>query len=350
MLSRGTGAAVILLAACGEPEGVLHEGEIVAVVADDGVELCAGTLAFYDRFAAVNYETWTGAPAPADLALTLELRGVDRDDALNGYANFDDALAWSENQSATLHELAHLVVGAQDGGSAAALMEGIAEAFGASGPLALWAPVYYAPQEFLFEAAPRLDVKYYAPAAQLLSFLIRRYGIEVVREAYVAASGAQTEAEVREAIAAVVPDDLDAVFGDYAASTPCPAQLWECEPGVLATAELPIVVEPEPGCEDPDSLGATHPDGAWFPYRQYIVDVGDLSRVEVDVSEGAAVYFEPCVETCEGMPDLWVAVFQPFMGFDKFDWDAPPPGRYVVTIRPDGISNDTFGASLVGVP
>jgi hypothetical protein len=336
-------AALVVASACAPVDDVERwEGDLVTLTSSQGVRPCAGTLDFYDRYASGLSRSWSSALDPDQAQLTVDLRAEDPATGAGGRADVIAARAWSAFETSTLHELTHLVIGYEDGGSAPPIMEGVAEAFGTGDRATRWWPSLYPAEEFFFQPLGVFDATDYRPAGHFVSFLIRRYGIAQLREAYRAVPLEATAVQIEDGLLGVYGEDLYIAIDEFDAADSCPSLSWECGGEVVEAQSLPLSIEPTLGCEDPRALGAVaEGDGNWFPEFLMTFEVTTEPAVRI-VLENAVVRIEPCAFDCEALP---VPPFPTFSEGDDGIWPSPPAGRYVLSVRPiDPLA--PFGGSL----
>ena len=330
-------ASVASVAGCSDPGPAVWEGDLVTVTSSDGVEICGETLDFLDRFAGHAYMYWTGEVPAWDLALELDLRVGDPSDQ-GGLATSSQGYAWTSANRGVIHELTHLVVGWDDGSSAPSLTEGVAESFGPGDPVALWVPRPPDPREFAFLPSDDfffpesgLSATYYGPSAQLVAFLIDRFGVATVRSAYRAARHDQTAEEIEDALVSVLGDGLYDAFDEFQVAPQCALQAWECDSDIVPLRELPIVVEQDTDCTNDDqAVGAmSSRSELWFPLHQFVIDLPTETLLVIDTTDNALLRRVFCVETCDA--EVWNAVDGDINSVEERVWG---PGRIYVTVQP----------------
>lgn len=343
------GGLIAVHVAC-EPasERAVWEGEHVTVHSTAGIRLCGGTLEFFDRFVAKSYEYWAQATPPADFHMRLELREPSRG-VVAGRALIAQRSAWAKGQSATTHELAHLVTQWDAGIAAPVFSEGAAEAFGSGFGLHQWVDWLAATSADAFVFANRSDFSslgdVYYPSGQFVGFLVRRYGIEAVRTAVTmpryGGSRADNEAELAAVFTEVFDEDLHEVLRAFEEAAPCPLQAWECSGDVLPAHTLPVHIEAEHGCEDSETYGAVAEDNLnWYPLRMFTLELDDdVHAIDISVAQGATVLLEPCITACSELPHDPAHAIAPAFGRSRETF-TPAARRYVVSVALKDPSRD----------
>ncbi len=218
-LGLATLAAIVL--GCQPPDATqTWTGTFVTVTSSEGVEPCGGTFDFLDRYAQSvgSYwigERWSGPPEP----FLLELRAGPGE--VSGRA-LSASSAWAGQASSVMHELVHLVTWTEDGVSAPALAEGVAEGLGEGRTADIWLDGFARerPEEFAFlprEAFRPETGTYYAASAQMVAALQRRYGIAAVRAAYQRAPREGPPEDIEAAYVEAFGEGIDETFDEIAA-------------------------------------------------------------------------------------------------------------------------------------
>lgn len=166
-----------------EPDPPDEQSEYVDLYLDDGIEVCAGQLAAYDRYVEQVFERWAGEEPPPDFRMRLNAL-ADAEDVLEicgstsaGCAGHGEAWVSSGSNWYPYHELTHLIIDQLDGRSAPALEEGIADGF--SSPTGGHVP-FGANMDFLF--ATSADDFVYSTASLFFRFVSERHGMPAFRE------------------------------------------------------------------------------------------------------------------------------------------------------------------------
>ena len=306
---------------------------------------CGGTVDFYDRFTPFVSDYWTSGTDQELPRFTLDLRSQKSE--ILGRADVSRAHAWGTTNQSVLHELVHLVVGRHDGIAAPVLTEGVAEALGPSSRVNLLGPPGWPVTEFAFSPLGEFDAGYYPPAAQLVAFLIRRYGLPTVRSAYQSIERNATAEEIEAGFVEAFGDGIYDAFDEFEATDQCPLFAWECGGEVLPVVQLPLIVGRDQTCDHPSTLGAiAEGDDNWYPYHMMTLDVGDAPvLVTFDVSDNANLRIEDCVSTCDELTPTSNLRFPAPNSPHVTDWELPP-GRHLVTVRARDPSQP-FSASIV---
>ncbi len=291
---------LIALAGCHSPPSeMIREGEHITVTSREGVELCGGSLDFLDAYVAHVHVYWGAAISSNPFELELRSEGIEgiRGRALQGRS-------WAGAEGAVLHELNHLVTQSTDGTSAPSLSEGIATALSPSDPAGMWGPGSGPPEDFAFVPYSELDFSIYQPSAQLVRFLVQRYGIETVRQAYVLAEANDTAEEIEAAYVSAFGDEIYDAFDEFEASPQCGLRAWECEPSLHPTLELPVdIVSPEDCTRDPEWAGAAGDlNEHWYPHRRFLLEVDEEMQI-VTYAENARVARSTCGDVCPSYLD-----------------------------------------------
>ncbi len=323
----------LIITACAPDEGTqTWSGGVVTLQSSVAIEPCGGELDFLDRYTERTYQLWTEDDLPGELALYLDLRATS-EGPLAGAAVVGEDRAWAARQDAVRHELAHLVVGWDDGSSAPVFSEGMAEAFGPGNYANLHVQLTHDPADFLYLDRDDFEYRFYSPAAQLMRALADRYGLDAVRAAYRAAPFDADAEQFDRALRESLGPDFQQTLDDFEGTTKCGLQAWECSPEVVPDAELPLEVSTGGSCVDSDLVGYQSDEFAdWYPEWVGVIEVleGDVIRVELD--ENVVVVRQKCVEQCEDTLEAW-------QQWDVRDGlpsiEGPwPPGRYNITARP----------------
>lgn len=328
-----------LAAACAAADAPSeHSGDRVTLLTYDGIEPCAGQVAFYDMFLDRALRLWTSEPPPADFHVELHVMGEDRYIGSNlcpedstGCAFLEDATAWTSRQRPGPHELAHLVTGVTDGGTAVALSEGIAEALGRSAQYQLNAWPMRHPDEFLFDDYEEIEPIEYVDAAMYVRYLIDLYGLDAFREYYRSVDRSSTPDEIIAAYEAIFGSAYSDDADEFETEPRCAFQIPYCD-DELVPSSLPIVVElVDNSCEDEPWLGFRAPvgTGIYSPYQLHVLDVSATRQITISADD-AVVAIGRCGLTCDEQSIVHM-----------FSSNAAPehthvlePGRYFVLVSP----------------
>ncbi|MCR9160638.1 MAG: hypothetical protein ACE37F_21005 [Nannocystaceae bacterium] len=278
-------------------------------------------------------ETWAPGEG-SSLAATLELRSEGTETA-SGLATRGSA--WAARQSAVVHEIGHLITFEDDGVSAAVLSEGIAELIDGDGVLQAYRPP---PDlaDFMHLQRPEFSAQEYAPAAQLLSFLSRRYGLAAVRDAYRRVGPESFPDEIDDAFVMAFGDGVFDAFEAFQAEPQCPILLWQCSDDVVPTVELPFALELDPRtCGDADIPGFTAKGSDdWFPEYLGVLRLSEPRIIGYRV-DNAIITRQQCQDTCTPMESVppWTWQFvQEQLGQKEFT-SHTRAGDHHVKIRPE---------------
>ncbi len=339
-------AVAAVLMGCRPPSAEpTWRGAFVTAYSDEGVEPCGGTSDFLDQYVQSIGSYWTGDnwSGPQE-PFTLELRASPGE--VSGRSLSAD-FAWVGEESSMLHELVHLVVRTEDGLSAPALTEGIAEGLGAGRTADIWADGFAEayPDDFAFLPAEEFQSgAYYAGAAQMVAALERRYSIEAVRRAYQRASWDGRSDEIEAAYLEVFGAGLYEAFDEIADERPCGFRQWQCDPAVVPTVELPFgfTTAQTAACGDDEGLiGAElSGDAHWYPEAVFALEL-DQETSFVFEEDNAFVHGFTCRTTCEGPNAVPPDVVYPYVGVPT----TLPAGRYFFRVR-SGDRVNPFSFSL----
>lgn|GEM_PF-1654761 len=335
MLARRLLLGVLALASCEDAGTRSWVGEHITYTThvSTGLAPCGGQADFSDRLARVVAEQWQPG-VPSSVSATLELR-LDGTETLSGRAVRGSA--WASKQESVLHELGHLIIFDQDGVSAPILSEGVAELIGPRGVAQAYLPppdpttYAYLPQhEFL---TPE-----YHLAAQLLSFLSRRYGLAEVRDAYQRVGPEATEEQLNEVFVSVFGDEFFDALEEFQSAPPCPQLLWQCDERVLPSVPLPFKLDVDPhSCADTDMLGfTTHLSDDWYPEYLGVLRLSEPRMLRYRL-ENATITRQECQDSCTPMESLppWTWQFiTELLGETEFV-SHTRAGDHHVRIRPD---------------
>ncbi len=321
-----------------EPERQVWRGEHVEVVSEEGVTLCGGTSAFFDRFVESVGGYWTSGrwQAPSE-RLVLELRSGSTG-TFSGQA-VSPTVAWAGTQSLLLHELVHLITWGEDGLSANALSEGVAEGIGATEIFDIWLDFFQAehPSEFAFLPREQFDDgppgQHYAASAQMVAALERRYGIEAVRRAYQLAPREGPSEAIEAAYVEAFGDTLYDTFDEIAEERPCGFRQWQCDPGVVPVVQLPYAVTEAQtlSCGSEELVGAEFSgEGRWYPESVFLLDLEEETAFTVELGN-AFLYGFACRDACVG-PE--VAPRDLYFPYEAGTRNTLPAGRYFFRTRP----------------
>ncbi len=213
------------------------------------------------------------------------------------------------------------------------------EAVAPGDPISVWTIFLDDVHTLPFLTADEFESLNHASSAQLIAFLTRLYGIETVREAYLATQGADTSEEIEAAVTGVFGDGFyDALDDIETNDLQCPLPTWRCEESVLEVRTVPLTVEGSTDCvDDPALLGAVSEEGeGWYPYQQFILDLPEAQTLIVDVGDNAIVEFEPCgYSSCDEVGDFDLITFHPEShGTPPVFESDRPAGRYTIIVRP----------------
>jgi hypothetical protein len=307
----------------------------VTLTSSEGVEPCGGTVEFLDGFASHVYEYWTATPIPDDFEIAVDLRRTSS----NFWGGASGPSAWASHQQVLLHEMSHLIVGWNDGGSAPVFAEGMAEAIGTAEPGATWGFLYDHPESFAFLSRSEFSedgARYYAPSAKLMRFLIHRYGVETVRAAYRAANSDDSAEEIEAVFVDVFGDGIYDAFDEFFEADQCGLQAWECSADVLPLREFPVHVERIDSCaREPGVIGFSPlEDGRWSPQQRFVVDLAEDSTIRVDITDNASVREQLCLSSCPDISEIvthdYAHVEPPFGSAVREDtWKA---GRHSIIV------------------
>lgn len=327
-------AFLCLLSACAPAEEQPRTwfGERIVLESRVGVEVCGGEVDFLDRYLEKVHEVWTGAPPADDFFVELDLR-EESEGERGGSARTGQDFAWVSRQSAVFHELAHLTVGWEDGRSAPFFTEGAAEMLGPAHRGELFVPQTLEPELFLYAPGDEFVAGYYPPSAQLLRHWEREFGMEAVRSAYRSAPLDANRQEMDATFEAAFGPSYEASIEAFVDAEKCPLQAWECDPGVVGAAALPIEVSSNGGCSHTDLLGYRKAGSeAWSPTWFGLVEFEPDEIVRIELEENVIVVLETCSVDCK------VAIGS---GFPSSSESSPaviegpwPAGRYFVTAHP----------------
>jgi len=310
-------------------------GAFVTAYSGEGVALCGGTSEFLDRYVQSVGTFWTGAPwsGPQE-PFTLELRAAPGEAA--GRSLSPD-FAWVGAGSSLQHELVHLITWTEDGTSAPALAEGIAEGLGPSRSGEVWFDAFARehPEDFAFLAPDefRPDTgTYYVGSAQMVAALERRYGRQAVRRAYQLAPRDGPSELIEDAYLEAFGDTLYETFDQIADERPCGFRQWQCDPAVVPSVELPFgsTMAQTAACGDDETLigaelsGDTH----WYPEAVFALDF-DRETSFLFEEDNAVVYGFTCRTSCEGPDAVPPDLVYPYVGVPT----TLPAGRYFFRVR-----------------
>lgn len=275
-------------------------GAHVTVTSREGVELCGGSIDFFDAYVVHVSEYW-GADDRTE-PFSLELRESGEED-VSGRAGADGA--WAGAEQSVLHELGHVVTISEDGVSAASLSEGFAAALDPIDRAGMWGIGSGPPEAFAFLQRPEFEDRHYLPSAQLARFLIQRYGIETYRRAYVEARADHSAERIEAAFVAVFGDEIYDAFDAFETGPQCGLRAWECEPALHPLLELPVDVQSPQDCtQDPEWVGAAPGGGEhWYPHRRFLLQVEADTEV-VTVAENARLSRSTCADVCPSLSVL----------------------------------------------
>lgn len=325
------------LSGCEEPPtGQTWAGEFVTLSMQSDVRPCGGTPVFLDRFVDGVGSYWTGASWPASAPkLSLELRD-DPDADFHGRVTSSDR-AWSGEQAIVLHELVHLITVSADGGSAPALLEGLAEGLGQPGFGDIWFDSFYEehPEVFAYAATDEYydgSGRYYTASAQMVAALSRRYGIAAVRRAYQLTGKAETPAETEAAYVEAFGDTIYDTFDEIADERPCGFRQWQCDESVVPAVSLPYgfsesqtaTCGQESGLIGAEFTGDTH----WYPEAVFAVEFEEETSFMFE-EENAFVFGFACRDTCEAPDAVPPDIVYPYVGVPT----TLPAGRYFFRVR-----------------
>ncbi len=335
---RTLGPAAVVAALCGcQPASATPtwSGAFVTAYSEEGVELCGGTSVFLDQYVESVGSFWTGGnwSGPAQ-PFTVELRA--RPGEVAGRSLSPD-FAWVGTGSSLQHELVHLVTWTEDGVSAPALAEGLAEGLGPSRTAEIWFDAFARerPEDFAFLDAERFRPDtgtYYAGAAQMVAALEREYGIESVRDAYQRAPRDGPPDQIEAAYLEAFGETLYETFDEIAVERPCGFRQWQCDPSVVATVELPFGVDiaDTAACEDNDALIGAELSGDtnWYPEAVFALELEQQTSFVFE-EENALIHGFTCRTTCEGPSAVPPDVVYPYVGVPT----TLPAGRYFFRVR-----------------
>ena len=283
-------------AACGPPEtagtatdtdGSAPEpdvkGEHVDVYLGEGIEICGGQVAAYDRFLEQVYPFWTGGPLPEDFRVS-----VDASDSSpcprSEHSCASDGTAYLVRQYGQYHELVHTVHQRVDGNSASALNEGVATALGADDPLSGNGSYVVGP-EVLFSTSP--GASDYLPLGLFVRFLIDRDGVQAMRALFGALvqPGDPTPEEIEQQFELAFGEPLTDTWAEFTAQPRCAYDFWFC--GDQTDIDLPYELDGL-DCADPDVLGfdAPHlfapPDRPYSPTKLFHLQVVEPTWIQIE--------------------------------------------------------------------
>lgn len=328
-------AFLCLLSACApaEEKSQTWFGTRVVLESQAGVEVCGGEVEFLDRYLEKIYGVWTGAPPSDDFLVELDLRqesGAEH----SGAAWTGQDSAWVSRQYAVFHELAHIVVGWEDGRSAPFFTEGAAEMLGPTNRGNLFGQQGHDPELFLYATDDEFEAGYYAPSAQLMRHWERDFGMAAVRSAYRSAPLDANREQMDAALEAALGPSYEASIEAFMDAEKCPLQAWECDPGVVGAVTLPIEVSSNGGCLDSDLLGYQKAGSeAWSPTWLGLVEFDTDVLLRIELQENVVVTLEACSVECiaaSGSGHPLSSESSPAVV--EGPWAA---GRYFVTARPN---------------
>jgi hypothetical protein len=217
-----------------------EESEYVDLYLDDGVSVCAGQMAAYDRFVEQIFEVWTGSP-PGDFRVAVHARAEGCSADIGSCATPGNA--WLGSNSARYHEVVHVMHLDTDGRSALSLEEGTAEALGPTFPFAT-EPSTLVKLSPTFLASDSRRTLSYTTAAEFARFSIDSYGNNDFR-AYFRAMGTsedRSEQAFGEEHAAIFGESLNDAWADFTSERRCAYDFWYCDADVQP-AELPYSLD-----------------------------------------------------------------------------------------------------------
>ena len=339
MLWRRTpGAAAVAAALLGcqpAPAPATWTGAFVTAYSDEGVELCGGTSDFLDRYVESVGTYWTGGSwSRPEQPFTVELRA--RPGEASGRSLTAD-FAWVGTGSSLQHELVHLVTWTEDGVSAPALAEGVAEGLGPSRTPEIWFDAFAGerPEDFAFLPAEefRPDTgTYYVGAAQMVAALDRRYGIDAVRQAYQRAPRDGPSTQIEDAYLEAFGETVYETFDEIVAERPCGFRQWQCDPSVVPSVDLPFgsTMAETASCGDDKGLigaelsGDTH----WYPEAVFALEFDQETSFMFE-EDNAFIHGFTCRHTCEGPDAVPPDIVYPYEGVPT----TLPAGRYFFRVR-----------------
>ena len=329
-------ALLCLFSACApaEEEPRAWFGERIVLESRVGVEVCGGEVDFLDRYLEKIYGVWTGSPPADDFFVELDLRESESEGERGGSARTGQDSAWVSRQYAVFHELAHLAVGWEDGRSAPLFTEGAAEMLGPAYRGNLFGRQAHEPELFLYAPDDEFVAGYYAPSAQLMRHWEREFGMEAVRSAYRSAPLDANREEMDATFEAAFGPSYEASIEAFVDAEKCPLQAWECDPGVVGAAALPIEVSSNGGCSDSDLLGYQKAGSeAWSPTWFGLVEFETDGIVRIELQENVVVTLETCsVECMVAIGSGYPLNSESSPAVVEGPWVA---GRYFVTARPN---------------
>jgi hypothetical protein len=253
-----------------DSDGPDHVSTYVDIHLEDGIEVCGGQLAAYDRFLERAYGLWTGGHDPVNSSPRFRavVRVQSETSCGNGASCAPGREVWLASQLYQYHELAHVVHQAVDGRSAFSLEEGAAEAMGSPWLQALGTRTIERDSLFKDRAsASGTDVSNFGIFTR---FLIERHGSHAFRRYFQDMRGYDhpDPADFEGEFELVFGEPLDNAWSDFVAEPErrCKYDFWYCD--IAEPIELPFELEGI-ACDDPETLGFSDLNGTPDPWSGY---------------------------------------------------------------------------------
>ena len=216
--------------ACGGPDAPDAQRRFVDLYLDDGIEVCGGQLASYDRFIERAFALL--GEDPEGFPVRLEVKTAVSESCHPYDACATPGVARVAAQVAAYHEIAHTIDFATDGFSAPPLQEGFASALGST-PFAVSPGGLRNLQQPADLFPEQLDAYDYTPLAVFTRFVIERYGIAAFRE-YKRAIGRITDPhydDFASEFKAAFSESIDEAWPDFMSAPLCAYQFSYCGRG-----------------------------------------------------------------------------------------------------------------------
>ena len=273
MSPRRAGLLIVAAAACGDPELeiVAVEGERIDVHHEASFQLCAGTVAAYDR-GIVSVAAQLGLDPDDFEHMTFTWLDAESYEAESPFY-FDDAGGWAWGSKSygklpyLFHEVVHMISQQEVYDVNVLLLEGLATAFEENGGLNLLVrdrSERVDPRPFIGKRHGEMN---YEVAGHFVSYLLGRHGPERFWELYRENGYLGTAGRFRRRFRDIYGLELDAAVDDFLNNDECPEDA------------LPIPLPPS--CEAPE-----------IPWRDDVwVAVRTLHCSDEDVAGGQGTLF-----------------------------------------------------------
>ncbi|MEZ4384477.1 MAG: hypothetical protein R3A79_24325 [Nannocystaceae bacterium] len=310
-------AALVVVAAaatsCADEELVVigEEGERLDVHFDDRFELCAGTVAAYDRGIVSVAEQ---LDLDVDSFEHMTFTWLDRPDYEDASAFFlEDATGWAWGSKSygtrpyMFHEAVHMVSQQEVYDANVLLVEGLATAFEDDGGVNTRVRAPGRREDPRPYVGKRHGEMSYSVAGHFVTYLLGRFGTERFWELYRAVGYLATGGRFRRRFRAIYGLDLDEAVDDYMNNETCPedAQAIPLPPS-CAAPELPWrgdvwVVARALDCGDDDVAGGGSPMG-YFAEAAATVTIPEAG--DYRVADGSDPTVLSVLTRCGGCPWL----------------------------------------------